>query len=82
MWLTGGPGCASEIALFYENGPYMFDESANMIPNPYSWNTNANLLYVDQPVGTGFSSSGKLEYARNELDVGKDMATFFRGFLE
>ena len=22
LWLTGGPGCASEIALFYENGPY------------------------------------------------------------
>jgi len=24
MWLTGGPGCASQIALFYENGPYKF----------------------------------------------------------
>lgn len=24
LWLTGGPGCASEIALFYENGPYGF----------------------------------------------------------
>jgi cathepsin A (carboxypeptidase C) len=22
MWLTGGPGCASEVALFYENGPF------------------------------------------------------------
>lgn len=22
LWLTGGPGCASEVALFYENGPF------------------------------------------------------------
>ncbi len=25
LWLTGGPGCASEIALFFENGPWKFD---------------------------------------------------------
>lgn len=47
MWLTGGPGCASEIALFYENGPYHFDDAGNMYTNEYSWNNSANLLYVD-----------------------------------
>ena len=82
MWLTGGPGCASELALFYENGPYMFDDDANVILNPYSWNTEANLLFVDQPVGTGFSSAGVRDYTRNSKDVAEDMATFFRGWLE
>ena len=48
LWLTGGPGCASEIALFYENGPWMFDADGKTLKsNPYSWNSNANLLYVD-----------------------------------
>jgi len=82
IWLTGGPGCASEIALFYENGPCKFDDDSHLYNNKYSWNTNANLLFVDQPVGTGFSSAGATEYTRNELDVAEDMATFFRGFLE
>jgi len=47
LWLTGGPGCASEVALFFENGPYKFEEDASVGVNPHSWNTNANLLYVD-----------------------------------
>jgi cathepsin A (carboxypeptidase C) len=28
--------------------------------NAFSWNKKANLLYVDQPVGTGFSHAGIL----------------------
>jgi len=48
LWLTGGPGCASEIALFFENGPYKFlDDKKSLTQNPHSWNSNANLLYVD-----------------------------------
>lgn len=39
LWLTGGPGCASEIALFYENGPYQFEADGKTLKmNPHSWN--------------------------------------------
>lgn len=47
MWLTGGPGCASEVALFFENGPYKFNEDGTLKSNPYSWNEVSNLLFVD-----------------------------------
>lgn len=47
MWLTGGPGCASEVALFYENGPFQFNEDGTLRSNPYSWNEISNLLFVD-----------------------------------
>lgn len=30
LWLTGGPGCASEVALFYENGPYAFNADGTL----------------------------------------------------
>ena len=84
LWLTGGPGCASEIALFYENGPYKFDISDNktLLTNEYSWNKNANLIYVDQPIGTGFSHAKVFDLNRNEELVAANMAEFMVGFLE
>lgn len=33
MWLTGGPGCASEIAIFYENGPYTINDDMTLNPH-------------------------------------------------
>jgi cathepsin A (carboxypeptidase C) len=47
MWLTGGPGCSSETALFYENGPFSLDDNLNLVNNTNSWNDVANVVYVD-----------------------------------
>jgi len=73
MWLTGGPGCGSEVALFYENGPYQFNPDGSLKQNPFSWNNISNLLYVDQPIGTGFSHGG-IHDVRNEDEVANDLA--------
>ena len=51
-WFNGGPGCSSMIGLFQENGPCHFvGGSSTPSLNPYSFNTYANMLYVDQPIG-------------------------------
>ncbi|EGC34699.1 hypothetical protein DICPUDRAFT_153053 [Dictyostelium purpureum] len=55
IFLSGGPGCSSELAAFFENGPYFVNPNLTLYSNPYSWNTVANVLYIDSPVGTGFS---------------------------
>ena len=83
MWLTGGPGCASEVALFYENGPYTIKDDLTLNPNANSWNKISNLLYIDQPIGTGFSKAAKIShYDKTEEAIAANVELFIRGFLE
>jgi cathepsin A (carboxypeptidase C) len=83
LWLTGGPGCASEIALFYENGPYKFNsDNKTLYGNAYSWNDKANVVYVDQPVPTGYSKAAVKDVVTNEKEVAENMGSFFIHFLE
>lgn len=37
IWLTGGPGCSSEMALFYENGPFTIANNLSLVRNEYGW---------------------------------------------
>lgn len=74
LWLQGGPGASSLFGLFTENGPFEVTKSGKVKARKYSWNLNHNLLYIDNPVGTGFSFVDKDEgYAKNEVDVGNDL---------
>ncbi|EFQ98715.1 carboxypeptidase cpdS [Nannizzia gypsea CBS 118893] len=57
IWLNGGPGCSSLVGAFLENGPLRFTgNSTTPERNPYSWTKLGHVLYIDQPVGTGFAS--------------------------
>jgi hypothetical protein len=55
LWLNGGPGCSSLAGMWVENGPFVLDKDLNISLNPYSWNKVANVLYLEQPAGVGFS---------------------------
>jgi len=81
LWMTGGPGCSSEVALFGENGPCTVNaDGTDTITNPHSWNSNANLLYIDQPAGTGFSYGTGLDH--DEKGVARDMYDFLQQFMQ
>ena len=55
IWLNGGPGASSMLGLFTENGPCHINRMLAPESNPLSWNLDYNVLYIDQPVQTGFS---------------------------
>ena len=55
IWLAGGPGGSSIAEAWWEIGPFRFQQDGTIVKNNGSWSLFANLLFVDQPVGTGFS---------------------------
>lgn len=83
IWLTGGPGCSSELAALTENGPLTVEPDATIQHNMYSWHQVADVVYIDQPLGTGFSSVGDpRNYVTNEKIVAQDMREFLEKFVE
>lgn len=71
LWLQGGPGSSSLFGLFEEIGPFSFDKKFKR--REFSWNLENSLLFIDQPVGTGFSFTGKDCYAANETQVSEQL---------
>ncbi|KAG5364639.1 Carboxypeptidase Y [Yarrowia sp. E02] len=82
LWLQGGPGCSSMTGLLYENGPSFID-NATLTPvhNPYSWNNNATVIYLDQPVDSGFSW-GKTNDTDTSAKGAKEVYAFLELFFE
>nr|XP_018917913.1 PREDICTED: venom serine carboxypeptidase-like isoform X2 [Bemisia tabaci] len=69
LWLQGGPGASSLIGLFLELGPLSVRNESGIFKvrkNEYTWGKEFSLLFIDQPVGTGFSFTDNSDgYAKN-----------------
>jgi carboxypeptidase C (cathepsin A) len=79
FWLNGGPGSSSQFGLFMENGPFSIDTNGKLQIRKYRWNTNAAMVYVDQPIGTGMSVKGHTaSHATNR----STLITHWGSFLE
>ncbi|KAK5968127.1 Carboxypeptidase [Trichostrongylus colubriformis] len=56
VWFNGGPGCSSYAGLFEELGPFYVNfDGQTLYENKYSWNAKANVLYLESPIGVGYS---------------------------
>lgn len=84
LWLNGGPGCSSLTGLFLELGPSSIDDKLQLVYNPHSWNANASVIFLDQPVNVGYSYSGGS--VSDTVAAGKDiyalLTLFFKQFPE
>ena len=83
FWTNGGPGCSSLLGLFEEIGPFMPDKNNKLRDNEWAWTKFANIVFVEQPVGVGFSySPHKKDYSSNDKMASKDNMAFLIEFFK
>ncbi|KAK1237372.1 hypothetical protein MKX08_002997 [Trichoderma sp. CBMAI-0020] len=81
IWLSGGPGCSSMAALFLENGPISWQPGTlEPTPYPFSWHLLTNVVWIDQPVGTGFSKGNAS--ITDEDGLAEQFKGFWRNFVD
>lgn len=86
LWLNGGPGCSSlGVGAFSENGPFR-PNGQGLVRNEYSWNTEANMLYLETPVGVGFSydasNSSAYEVVTDAITARDNLVFLHKWFLK
>lgn len=86
LWLNGGPGCSSiAYGMAEEVGPFHVNKDGNSLYlNSYSWNQVANILFIDSPVGVGFSYSNTSSDILNNGDkrTAEDSLAFLLKWVE
>ncbi|XP_014372276.2 venom serine carboxypeptidase [Papilio machaon] len=82
VWLQGGPGASSLYGLFTENGPLRVrDEKFER--RKYNWALSHHVIYIDNPVGTGFSfTKDPKGYCNNETQVGEQLYSTITQFFQ
>ncbi|KAM0830713.1 hypothetical protein ACQ4PT_066039 [Festuca glaucescens] len=88
LWLAGGPGCSGFSALVYENGPLRFQSHSNvdglpeLVYRPDSWTKVASIIFLDSPVGAGFSYSATEEGYNSDTKTIDQIAIFLTKWYE
>lgn len=83
IWLQGGPGSTSFFGLLTELGPYNLNLDGELELREYSWNRNSSVIFIDNPVGTGYSYTGRQScYATEQTQVGRDVVNALEQFFE
>jgi len=88
LWTNGGPGCSSAVGLFQELGPCAVPLRNGVMPsgppingtvfNPHAWNSQSSIIFIDQPVGVGFSYTYDAD--QGAVDVYAFLRIFFSAF--
>ncbi|KAK9276960.1 hypothetical protein L1049_006499 [Liquidambar formosana] len=89
IWLQGGPGCSSLLGNFFELGPWRLNPHSQngkrlvLESNSGSWNRIFGLLFLDNPIGTGFSiASTPEEIPKDQHAVAKHLFAAITSFTE
>lgn len=80
--MNGGPGCSSLDGALMEIGPFRLKSEDKVVTNEGSWHKYANLLFLDQPRGVGFSTSNTDSLTESMDEVSEDFLKFMDEFFE
>ncbi|KAM0545352.1 hypothetical protein ACHAPJ_011424 [Fusarium lateritium] len=81
IWLNGGPGCSSLGGFLQENGPIAWKYGTySPVPNAWSWHKLANVVWVEYPIGTGFST-GKITITNND-EAAEQFLAFWKNLVD
>ncbi|KAI8611631.1 Alpha/Beta hydrolase protein [Chytriomyces sp. MP71] len=85
FFFNGGPGCSSMDGVFLENGPFIPMQDGSVQLRSVNWLDSATVVFLDQPVGTGYSHTGKKKkngYATSLEQVAEHFHAFLDRFFE
>ena len=76
--------------LLKENGPYLVDaeerpfSGLHLVKNKQSWHKVANIIYIDNPAGTGFSYNinPRTSWELSQDEITKELTEFLVQFLK
>ncbi|KAG0688195.1 Cell death protease, partial [Pichia californica] len=81
IWLNGGPGCSSMDGALLEIGPLRIKDKNSIIWND-GWFNVADLIFIDQPIGTGFSiKMSNDEFESGLLDSSNHLIKFIDNYF-
>ncbi|WOL06442.1 hypothetical protein Cni_G15176 [Canna indica] len=85
LWLNGGPGCSSvAYGASEEIGPFRINKTGlSLYLNKFSWNREANILFLESPAGVGFSYTNTSSDLKNSGDerTAQDALMFLVGWM-
>ncbi|ORY14940.1 carboxypeptidase cpdS precursor [Clohesyomyces aquaticus] len=81
IWLNGGPGCSSLEGFLQENGPILWQYGTyKPVYNPWTWVNLTNMVWVEQPVGTGFTQGTPT--ANSTEEAAQQFLGFLKNFID
>lgn len=81
LWLQGGPGSTSLFGLFSENGPFKMKNEREVVLRNETWTKKHNMLWIDNPAGTGYSFTDAAGLAHDENQISSELFQAIQQFL-
>uniref|UniRef100_A0A0A9DN64 Carboxypeptidase n=1 Tax=Arundo donax TaxID=35708 RepID=A0A0A9DN64_ARUDO len=93
LWLQGGPGCSGLSGIVHEMGPFLFDVQytgngykdglPRLLYRHETWSKVSNIIFVDSPVGSGFSYATTNEgFGTSDTIAIKQLVIFLRKWMD